>query len=194
MQTLQRFLVSSCAAAALSMGFFVAQPAAQARPANATAQCKDGTYSTAKSRRGACAGHEGVQTWFADAGTKAAAKDAKEDTKSAAKSTKRAGKDAGAATKDAAKGVGSASKNAGKDIGEKSKDVAKDVAKGTKGVAKTVAKDTKQGAKDVKNDVKTRPSDAPADATAKCNDGTYSHAQTHRGACSGHNGVAEWYK
>ena len=63
MQTLQRFFVSSCAAAALSMGFLVAQPAAQARPANATAQCKDGTYSTAKSRRGACAGHDGVQTW-----------------------------------------------------------------------------------------------------------------------------------
>ena len=28
----------------------------------------------------------------------------------------------------------------------------------------------------------------------KCEDGTYSHAKQHRGACSGHGGVAEWYK
>ena len=33
-----------------------------------------------------------------------------------------------------------------------------------------------------------------ADATAKCKDGTYSHAKTHQGACSRHGGVAEWYK
>jgi hypothetical protein len=31
-------------------------------------------------------------------------------------------------------------------------------------------------------------------ATAKCKDGTYSHAATHRGACSRHGGVAEWLK
>ena len=35
------------------------------------------------------------------------------------------------------------------------------------------------------------PSDA-AGATAKCKDGTYSHAQHHQGACSNHGGVAEW--
>ncbi len=33
-----------------------------------------------------------------------------------------------------------------------------------------------------------------ASATARCKDGTYSHAKTHRGACSGHGGVAEWMK
>ncbi len=33
-----------------------------------------------------------------------------------------------------------------------------------------------------------------AGATARCKDGTYSHAKTHRGACSGHGGVAEWMK
>lgn len=31
-------------------------------------------------------------------------------------------------------------------------------------------------------------------ATALCNDGTYSFAATHRGACSRHGGVAQWYK
>ncbi len=33
-----------------------------------------------------------------------------------------------------------------------------------------------------------------AGATARCKDGSYSHAKGHRGACSGHGGVAEWLK
>lgn len=32
----------------------------------------------------------------------------------------------------------------------------------------------------------------PTGATAQCRDGTYSHASTHRGACSRHQGVAKW--
>ena len=183
MQTLQRFFVTTSAATALALGLFVAQPAAQARPDDATAKCKDGTYSTAKTRSGACASHGGVETWYASDKTKAAAKDAKQDTKDAAKSTGRAAKNAGKATKGAAE-----------DVGDKSKDVAKDVAKGTKGVAKDVAKGSKEVAKDVNEDVKPRPSAAPADATARCKDGTYSQSKTHQGACSNHGGVAEWYK
>ncbi len=31
-----------------------------------------------------------------------------------------------------------------------------------------------------------------AGATAKCKDGSYSHAKQHKGACSKHGGVAEW--
>ncbi|OIQ78755.1 hypothetical protein GALL_395370 [mine drainage metagenome] len=34
----------------------------------------------------------------------------------------------------------------------------------------------------------------PAGATAKCRDGEYSFSQHHRGTCSGHGGVAEWYR
>jgi len=44
------------------------------------------------------------------------------------------------------------------------------------------------------NPMKPKLSDAPEDATAKCKDGTYSHAKQHRGACSGHGGAAEWSK
>lgn len=32
----------------------------------------------------------------------------------------------------------------------------------------------------------------PAGAIAQCKDGTYSHAKTHRGACSRHGGVGKW--
>ena len=41
-------------------------PTAVAPPTGATAQCKDGTYSSAKSRSGACASHGGVATWLTD--------------------------------------------------------------------------------------------------------------------------------
>jgi uncharacterized protein DUF3761 len=38
------------------------------------------------------------------------------------------------------------------------------------------------------------PADAPPNATARCNDGTFSMAKQHRGACSGHKGVKTWFK
>lgn len=146
-------LWASATSVAVAMAFGGAQLAAQSKPANATAECKDGSYSVAKTKRGACAGHGGVKTWYADS--------AKADVKAAGKETKEA---------------------------------AKDVGKATEKGAKAAAKETKEATKSAANAVKGKPSDAPSDATAKCKDGSYSHATQHRGACSGHGGVAEWYK
>ena len=164
---------------------------ATSKPANATGECKDGTFTSAASKRGACSGHGGVTTWYADAksGTKAAAKETKSAAKTAEKDTK-------SAAKTAEKDTTAATKTVEKDTKAASKTAAKD----TKAAAKDTANETKSAAKETKNAAKEatatspRPSDAPPDATAQCNDGTYSKAVHHQGACSGHKGVKTWYK
>jgi Protein of unknown function (DUF3761) len=52
---------------AVLAGLLAAQFAMAQAPAEATGQCKDGTYSTAASKQGACRGHEGVKEWYAAA-------------------------------------------------------------------------------------------------------------------------------
>ena len=46
------------------IGTAIAQVPAGA-PAGMTGMCKDGSYSEAASKRGACAGHKGVKDWYA---------------------------------------------------------------------------------------------------------------------------------
>lgn len=51
----------------LILGAFASSCAFAQAPAGATGQCKDSSYTTAAKKWQACAGHKGVQTWYADA-------------------------------------------------------------------------------------------------------------------------------
>lgn len=142
--------------------------------ATAAVTCKDGTTSTATGR-GACSGHGGV-----DKAAKAAAK-------SASKAAKQSTKVAKAESKDEVK----AETKAKQETKQETKAAAKETKAAEKATSKSVSSDVRQTNK-IPN--ATAANTDPTNATAKCKDGTYSHAATHRGACSRHGGVAEWLK
>jgi len=59
-------------------------------PAGAIAQCKDGTYFTGASHKGACKGHQGVKTWLDKAAPASTATASDTGTKAGKKSRKTA--------------------------------------------------------------------------------------------------------
>jgi hypothetical protein len=86
-----------------TLGFIVtcavhAQAPASA-PAGTTGQCKDGTWYSGASKKGACHGHQGVKEWYgADASTSTSSSNAAKTTSSTAATTSSSSKDTHAAT------------------------------------------------------------------------------------------------
>jgi hypothetical protein len=58
-------------AVAVTAGLLLAAGVYAQAPSGSTGECKDGSYTTAASKRGACSGHGGVKDWYAS-GTPAA--------------------------------------------------------------------------------------------------------------------------
>jgi hypothetical protein len=203
---------------ALAAPTFAQKPATA--PKNATAQCKDDTYSTAKTEKGACSKHGGVKTWFGASAEPAAKVPAGAPVPKTP---------AAPASKLPVSGKPSASVQPPESATGQCQDGTFTRAKTQQGACSThggvktwfagaqppatpasqaapgnqprsapaplqpASTPTPKGGA-AKAATKSAPAGTPENATAKCKDGTYSFAKTHSGACSHHGGVAEWYK
>lgn len=175
MRTSRAFIASLSIAALLGFGI----PAgAASKPKNATALCTDGSYSTAKTKQGACSRHGGIQTWYGQESTPAATavpQNATAQCKDGTYST-------------AANEQGACSRHGGVQRWFGSKTAAPAAPATVPSAAPAPAP------RPAPAPMSSAATPAPQNATARCKDGSLSFAKTHRGACSHHGGVAQWYR
>lgn len=139
-----------------------------AAPPGTTGMCKDGTYTSAASKSGACSGHDGVKKWYAAAAAASAPAASTSDKGASTGKTKSKSKSA-AETPAADSATAPASSSS-----EKGASTSKSKKKAEPAAAASAA--------------------APAAAaTGMCKDGTSTSAASKSGACSGHGGVKDWY-
>ncbi len=138
-------------------------------PAGTTGMCKDGSYTSAASKSGACSGHDGVKKWYgpaAEANSAAPAASGSTKGSSSSKSTSKS------KSKSEAPAASAAPAAASSDTGASSSK--------SKKKTQTAAPAPASGV-------------TPGAATGLCKDGTSTSAASKSGACSGHGGVKEWY-
>ena len=169
-------------AAVLVCGSAAWAKAPASAPAGTTGMCKDGSYTSAESKSGACSGHDGVKKWYGVPAEAAAAPATKAATSTAATASVVGAtgtcKD-GTATSAASKS-GACSGHGGV------KDWYSATPAAPVAPAATAARATRPAAP-------TAATAAVVGATGTCKDGTATSAASKSGACSGHGGVKEWY-
>ena len=185
MRAVTQWVPVLCGGVALTLA--IASPAAaQAKPANASAQCKDGSYSQAKTERGACSGHGGVGTWYG-------APKVEEKAAAPKRATEPLGKAAPASTPSTPAAAPAPTKAVPAPMPvPASPSAAAPATRPAPAPAPAPAPSRSSATK--AGEIQPRPVGAPETATAQCNDGTFSSAKQHRGACSGHKGVKAWFK
>lgn len=96
MKTLLVSIVTSVGLMLAGSAFAAAAPSGA--PAGTTGMCKDGTYSSAAEKKGACRGHKGVKDWYAGTDTSSASGASSNDATTTGKSKSKATSSASTST------------------------------------------------------------------------------------------------
>jgi hypothetical protein len=186
-------ILASAAVALLTLGVGGARLDAQA----VGSVCKDGTTS-ATSGKGACSGHGGVDAKATSAAKKAAKAEKKADAAVAKTEAKPAAQVTCTDGTLSKPGRGACANHGG--IKGSTPTPAATVAPKTAPVlpapvpATSPARTRSEAKSQAPSATASKAATDSVGAIAQCKDGTYSHASTHKGACSRHGGVAKFLK